>query len=82
MRLQRRALTATAHGRSHERGKGSTHFVLQSIPPYYLRRHAQDCHVPDTARLVKFTNELDVNKYTEISGWKRKGAGSEPIDIK
>jgi hypothetical protein len=37
----------------------------QSIPPYYLRQRAEDASGPDTARLVKFTNELDVNKYTE-----------------
>jgi hypothetical protein len=53
----------------------------QSIPPYYLRQRAQDGHGPDTARLVKFTNELDVNKYTEISNWKLKVASSEPVDI-
>jgi hypothetical protein len=53
----------------------------QSIPPYYLRQRAQDGHGPDTARLVKFTNQLDVNKYTEISNWKLKVASSEPVDI-
>jgi len=54
----------------------------QSIPPYYLRQRAQDASGPDTARLVKFTNELDVNKYTEISNWKLKIASSGPVDIK
>jgi hypothetical protein len=53
----------------------------QSIPPYYLRQRAQDGHGPDTARLVKFTNKLDVNKYTEISKWKLKIANSGPVDI-
>jgi len=54
----------------------------QSIPPYYLRQRAQDASGPDTARLVKFTNELDVNKYTEISNWRLKIASSGPVDIK
>jgi hypothetical protein len=53
----------------------------QSIPPYYLRQRAEDANGPDTARLIKFTNELDVNKYAEISDWKLKVAGSGPIDI-
>ena len=53
----------------------------QSIPPYYLRQRAEDGHGPDTARLVKFTNELDVNKYTEISNWKLKIAGSGDVNI-
>jgi hypothetical protein len=54
----------------------------QSIPPYYLRQRAEDAHGPDTARLIKFTNELDVNKYTEISNWKLKVTSSGPVDIK
>lgn len=53
----------------------------QSIPPYYLRQRAEDGHGPDTARLVKFTNELDVNKYTEISDWKLKVTSSGPVVI-
>ncbi|MGH2508526.1 MAG: hypothetical protein ACRDHZ_14175, partial [Ktedonobacteraceae bacterium] len=53
----------------------------QSIPPYYLRQRAEDGHGPDTARLVKFTNELDVSKYTEISNWKLQIAGSGPVNI-
>jgi hypothetical protein len=53
----------------------------QSIPPYYLRQRAEDASGPDTARLVKFTNELDVNKYTEISNWKLKVSGSGPVNI-
>ena len=53
----------------------------QSIPPYYLRQRAEDANGPDTARLVKFTNELDVNKYTEISNWKLKVSGSGPVNI-
>ena len=53
----------------------------QSIPPYYLRQRAEDASGPDTARLVKFTNELDVNKYTEISNWKLKIASTETVDI-
>jgi hypothetical protein len=54
----------------------------QSIPPYYLRQRAEDAQGPDTARLIKFTNELDVNKYTEISNWKLNIAGSGAIDIR
>jgi hypothetical protein len=53
----------------------------QSIPPYYLRQRAEDANGPDTARLVKFTNELDVNKYTEISNWKLKIASSGDVNI-
>jgi hypothetical protein len=53
----------------------------QSIPPYYLRQRAEDGHGPDTARLVKFTTELDVNKYTEISNWKLKIASSGAVDL-
>jgi len=48
----------------------------QSIPPYYLRQRSDDASGPDTRRLIKFTNQLDVNKYTEISNWKLKVAGS------
>jgi hypothetical protein len=53
----------------------------QSIPPYYLRQRSEDARGPDTARLVKFTNELDVNKYTEISNWKLKIASSGAANI-
>jgi len=53
----------------------------QSIPPYYLRQRAEDAHGPDTARLVKFANELDVNKYTEISDWKLKVATSGAVNL-
>ena len=53
----------------------------QSIPPYYLRQRAEDANGPDTARLINFTNELDVNKYTEISNWKLKITSSGPVDI-
>jgi hypothetical protein len=53
----------------------------QSIPPSYLRQRAEDANGPDTARLIKYTNELDVNKYTEISNWKLKVTSSGPIDI-
>jgi hypothetical protein len=54
----------------------------QSIPPSYLRQRAEDANGPDTARLIKYTNELDVNKYTEISNWKLKVAGTGTFDIK
>lgn len=53
----------------------------QSIPPYYLRQRAQDGHGPATARLIDFVNQLDVNKYTEISNWKLKIASSGAVTI-
>jgi hypothetical protein len=53
----------------------------QSIPPYYLRQRAEDASGPDTARLVKFTSELDVTKYSEISNWKLKINTSGPVGI-
>ena len=53
----------------------------QSIPPYYLRQRAEDANGPDTARLIKYTNELDVNKYTEISNWKLKIMSSGAVNI-
>src|SRR5260370_18562968 len=53
----------------------------QSIPPSYLRQRAEDANGPDTARLIKYTNELDVNKYTEISNWKLKVASTGTVDI-
>ncbi|MGO9058137.1 MAG: hypothetical protein ACLQU2_12265 [Candidatus Binataceae bacterium] len=53
----------------------------QSIPPYYLRQRAEDASGPDTARLIKFTNQLDVNKYTEISNWKLKISSSGDVNI-
>jgi hypothetical protein len=53
----------------------------QSIPPYYLRQRSEDASGPDTARLVKFTNELDVSKYTEISNWKLRIAASGAVNI-
>ncbi len=48
----------------------------QSIPPGYLQEREKDADGPDTARLIKYTTELDVNKYTEISNWKLKIASS------
>src|SRR5208337_4301937 len=51
----------------------------QSIPPSYLRQRAEDANGPDTARLIKYTKELDVNKYTEISNWKLKVTSSGPL---
>jgi hypothetical protein len=53
----------------------------QSIPPYYLRQRAEEGHGPDTARLVKFTNQLDVAKYPEIANWKLKIATSGTVNI-
>jgi hypothetical protein len=53
----------------------------QSIPPSYLRQRAEDATGPDTARLIKFTNELNVNKYTEISNWKLKIMSTGTVDI-
>lgn len=53
----------------------------QSIPPYYLRQRAEDATGPDTARLVKFTSELDTTKYTEISNWKLRTGTSGIVNI-
>jgi hypothetical protein len=53
----------------------------QSIPPYYLRQRSEDAGGPDTRRLIKFTNQLDVKKYSEISNWKLKITSSGPVDI-
>jgi hypothetical protein len=48
---------------------------------FYLRQRAEDADGPDTARLVNYTNKLDANKYTEISNWKLKIAGTGTVDI-
>jgi hypothetical protein len=53
----------------------------QSIPPYYLRQRATEGQGPDTARLVNFARELDVNRYQEIRNWKLQIATSGPITI-
>jgi hypothetical protein len=54
----------------------------QSIPPYYLQQRAEDASGPDTARLIKFTNELNVGTdYPEIADWKLEIASSGPVDI-
>lgn len=53
----------------------------QSIPPYYLRQRATEGQGPDTARLVSFARELDVNRYQEIRNWKLQIATSGPIVI-
>ena len=53
----------------------------QTIPPYYLSQRSKDASGPDTRRLINFTNQLDVNKYTEISNWKLKIAGSGLVNI-
>jgi hypothetical protein len=53
----------------------------QSIPPYYLRQRSEEGHGPDTARLVYFTNQLNVSKYPEIANWKLKTATSGPVNI-
>ncbi len=53
----------------------------QTIPPYYLSQRSEDASGPDTRRLINFTNQLDVNKYTEISNWKLKIAGSGLVNI-
>jgi hypothetical protein len=53
----------------------------QSIPPGYLRERAEDASGPDTARLIKFTNELNVNKYTEISNWRLKVTSSGAVNL-
>ena len=53
----------------------------QSIPPYYLRQRSEDAHGPDTARLITFTNQLNVSKYPEIANWKLKIAPSGSVNI-
>jgi hypothetical protein len=54
----------------------------QSIPPYYLSQRSEDANGPDTARLIKFTNQLSVGtSYPEIANWKLKIAGSGPVGI-
>jgi len=54
----------------------------QTIPPYYLRQRAEDGHGPDTARLVKFTHQLNVGTdYPEIANWKLEIASSGIVDI-
>jgi hypothetical protein len=54
----------------------------QSIPPYYLRQRSEDANGPDTARLIKFTNQLNVGtNYPEIANWKLKIASSGPVNI-
>ena len=53
----------------------------QSIPPYYLRQRAEDANGPDTARLIKFTNELNLNDYPEISDWKLRISSSGLVNI-
>lgn len=53
----------------------------QSIPPYYLRQRSEEGHGPDTARLINFTNQLNVSKYPEIANWKLKIATSGPVNI-
>jgi hypothetical protein len=54
----------------------------QSIPPYYLRQRSQEGAGPDTARLIKFANELNVDNYPEIASWKLAIANSGIVDIK
>ena len=54
----------------------------QSIPPYYLRQRAEDASGPDTARLINYTNELNVGTaYPEIANWKLKITSSGPVNI-
>jgi len=54
----------------------------QSIPPYYLSRRAEDANGPDTARLIKFTDQLNVGTdYPEIANWKLKIASSGAVTI-
>ena len=82
MRLQRSALSATADGRLTSAAKVQATLYYQSIPPYYLRQRAEDANGPDTARLINFTNQLNVGtKYPEIANWKLKIASSGLVDI-
>jgi hypothetical protein len=54
----------------------------QSIPPYYLRQRSEEGTGPDTARLINFANELDLNNYPEIASRKLAIANSGIVDIK
>ncbi len=54
----------------------------QSIPPYYLRQRSEEGSGPDTARLIKFANELDLNNYPEIASWKLAIASTGIVEIK
>jgi hypothetical protein len=54
----------------------------QSIPPYYLRQRSEEGAGPDTARLIKFASELDLNNYPEIASWKLAIANSGIVEIK
>ena len=53
----------------------------QSIPPYYLRQRSEEGHGPDTARLINFTNQLNVSQYPAIANWKLQIATSDVVDI-
>jgi len=54
----------------------------QSIPPYYLSQRSKDANGPDTARLIKFTNRLNVGtNYPEIANWKLEISSSGLVDI-
>ncbi len=54
----------------------------QSIPPSYLAQREEDATGPDTARLIKYTNELNVGTaYPEISNWKLKITSTGTVDI-
>jgi hypothetical protein len=54
----------------------------QSIPPYYLRQRSQQGRGPDTARLVQFAQQLNVDNYPEIASWKLLIANSGVVNIK
>jgi hypothetical protein len=75
------ALSVVAHGTTHERGEVQVTLYYQRIPPYYLRQRAEDANRRDTARQIKFINELDVNKCAEIYNWKLEIASSGTADL-
>ena len=54
----------------------------QSMPPYYLRQRSEQGRGPDTARLVQFVRQLNVNNYPEIASWKLLIANSGVVSIK
>jgi hypothetical protein len=80
MRLRSGTLPATLTGPLPNAAKVQATLYQQTIP-HYSRQRAEDANGSKTARLAKFTNELDVNKYTGISNRKLKIGGSRTVDI-
>ncbi len=56
--------------------------IIRAFTPYYLRQRSEEGRGPDTARLIKFAKDLDVNHYPEIASWKLAVARSGIVAIK